>query len=90
MGLVGKPEGNRPFVTPRRRWEYNIKMDLKCDGMARIDSGYGQVAGCCEFGNEPPVSIKCGEFLDLLLGSQGHCFSDPVISSGTPVHTDSN
>jgi hypothetical protein len=24
----------------------------------------GTVAGCCECGNEPPGSIKCGEFLD--------------------------
>jgi len=23
-----------------------------------------QVAGICEFGNEPSGSIKCGEFLD--------------------------
>ena len=27
--FVGKPEGERPFVGPRRRWEHNIKMDLK-------------------------------------------------------------
>ena len=26
----------------------------------------GQVAGCCECGNEPSGSIKCGEFLDWL------------------------
>jgi len=26
--LVGKPEGKRPLERPRRRWEYNIKMDL--------------------------------------------------------------
>jgi len=26
--LVGKPEGKRPLVTPRRRWEDNIKIDL--------------------------------------------------------------
>jgi hypothetical protein len=25
--LVGKPEGKRPLVRPRRRWEDNIKMD---------------------------------------------------------------
>jgi hypothetical protein len=27
--LVGKPEGRRPLRRPRRRWEDNIKMDLK-------------------------------------------------------------
>jgi hypothetical protein len=25
---VGKPEGRRPLGRPRRRWEYNIKMNL--------------------------------------------------------------
>jgi hypothetical protein len=25
--LVGKIEGKRPLGRPRRRWEYNIKMD---------------------------------------------------------------
>jgi hypothetical protein len=27
--LVGKPEGKRPLGGPRRRWEDNIKMDLR-------------------------------------------------------------
>ena len=27
--LVGKPEGNRPFGRPRRRWEDNIKIELQ-------------------------------------------------------------
>ena len=27
--LVGKPEGKSPLGRPRRRWEYNIKMDLQ-------------------------------------------------------------
>jgi hypothetical protein len=27
--LVGKPEGRRPVGRPRRRWEDNIKMDLR-------------------------------------------------------------
>ena len=32
--LVGKPEGKRSLERPRRRWEDNIKMDLRevgCD-----------------------------------------------------------
>jgi hypothetical protein len=31
--LVGKPEGKRSRGKPRRRWEDNIKMDLKRDIM---------------------------------------------------------
>jgi hypothetical protein len=27
--LVGRPGGKRPLGKPRRRWEYNIKMDLR-------------------------------------------------------------
>jgi len=27
--LVGKPGGKRPLGRPRRRWEDNIKMDLR-------------------------------------------------------------
>jgi hypothetical protein len=27
--LVWKPDGNKPLVRRRRRWEFNIKMDLQ-------------------------------------------------------------
>jgi hypothetical protein len=30
--LVGKPEGKRPFVRSKRRWEDGIRMDLKETG----------------------------------------------------------
>ena len=35
--LVGKPEGKMPLGIPRRRWEYNIKMDLQEVGGGRGD-----------------------------------------------------
>jgi hypothetical protein len=35
-------------------------------GLGWSDAGRGQVAGCCEHGNEASFSIKCGEFLDEL------------------------
>jgi len=38
--LVGKPEGKRPFGSPKRRREDNIKMDLQevgCGGMDWIE-----------------------------------------------------
>ena len=40
MVLVEKPEGKRPLGRPIRRWEDNIKMDLRevvCGGMDWID-----------------------------------------------------
>jgi hypothetical protein len=35
--LVGKPEGRRPLERSRRRWEDNIKMDLREVGWAGVD-----------------------------------------------------
>jgi len=35
--LVGKPEGERPLGRPSRKWEDNIKMDLKEVGWAGLD-----------------------------------------------------
>jgi hypothetical protein len=49
--LVGKPEGRRPLGRPRRRWEDNIKRDLKevldncgtgCSGL-KIGTGGGHL-----------------------------------------------
>jgi hypothetical protein len=35
--LVGKPEGKRPLGRRRRRWEDNIKMDVREVGAGRGD-----------------------------------------------------
>jgi hypothetical protein len=35
--LVGKPEGTRPIRRPRRRWDDNIKMDLREIGWSGMD-----------------------------------------------------
>jgi hypothetical protein len=46
--LVGKPEGRTALGRPRRRWEDNIKMDLREDGLEghRLDrSGSGKGIG---------------------------------------------
>jgi hypothetical protein len=68
--LVGKPEGRRPLVRPRSRWEDNIKMYLReVEWEAWTGSIWlkiGQLAGCCECGNEPSGSIKCLELSDWL------------------------
>jgi hypothetical protein len=35
--LVGRPEGKRPRGRPRRRWEDNIKLDLREIGIDGAD-----------------------------------------------------
>ena len=37
--LTGKPTGKRPLERPRRRWEDNIRMDLKEMGINRRNWG---------------------------------------------------
>jgi hypothetical protein len=37
--LVGRPEGRRPLGRPRRRWEENIKMDLREISLLQRNSG---------------------------------------------------
>ena len=68
--LVGNPEGRRPLGRPKRRWEDNIKMNLRevswrgGRGLDRSGSVYGYVVSSCEFGNELSGSTKCEEFPD--------------------------
>jgi hypothetical protein len=35
--LVGRPEGNRPLERRRRRWEDNIKLDLRETGIDGVN-----------------------------------------------------
>jgi hypothetical protein len=60
--LVGRTEGKRPLGKPRRRWEDNIKMDIReieIDGGTGFSwLGIGSRGGFCEHGNEPSGSIK--------------------------------
>jgi hypothetical protein len=35
--LAGMPEGRRPLGRPRRRWEDNIKVDLRETGFGVVD-----------------------------------------------------
>jgi hypothetical protein len=66
--LVGKPEGKRPLGRPRRRWEDNIKMDLRevgCGGADWINLAQDTDRWRARvYGDEPSGSIKCGEFLE--------------------------
>jgi hypothetical protein len=61
-----KYEGRRPLARLVHRWEDNIRTDLRERGagceLDSYGSGQGPVAGFCEHGNDPSVSIKGGEF----------------------------
>ena len=48
---VGKPESKRPLRGPRRRWEDNIKMDLR-----EVSCDVGEVIERLE--NEPPGELS--------------------------------
>ena len=56
--LVSKPEGKRPLGRPKRRWEYNIKIDIQEVGRdvdwIGLDMGFPRRD--CEVGN--PKYIK--------------------------------
>jgi hypothetical protein len=62
--LVGRPEGKRPLGRHRRRWEDNIKLDLREIGIN--GSGLGPLGGggFCEHSDEPTgFKKKAGYFL---------------------------
>jgi hypothetical protein len=56
--LVGRPEGKRPLGRQRRRWEDNIKLELREIGIDGANWIQGPVAGFCEHGDKPSGSIK--------------------------------
>ena len=62
--LVGKPEGRRPFGTPRSGWEGNIGTDfheIRCEGVECFDIAQDRTnGGLLDREDEPSVSIKCG------------------------------
>jgi mevalonate pyrophosphate decarboxylase len=63
----GEYECKRPPGRSARKRKRAIKMNLQnrmggC-GLGSSASGQGQVASCCEHGNEPSGSVTSGEFL---------------------------
>ena len=71
---VGKPEGKRPLGRPRRRWEDNIKMDLRevgCDpeDCIALAEDWDQWRAYVKSGNEPLGFLKA----NLLVGVKYLC-----------------
>jgi hypothetical protein len=69
MVLVGKPEGRRPLGRPRRRWEDNIRMDLRevgCGGVDWMELAQDKDRWCALVSAIMNLrdSITCWEFLD--------------------------
>jgi len=71
--FLWKNPRERNHLEVKHMWEDSINADLKEKALKGLDwidgSGWGQVVGCCEYGNELLVSIKCGEFRTQL----GYC-----------------
>jgi hypothetical protein len=66
QGFVGKPEERSALGRPTRRRKITLKWTFeRLDRWAWTGSIWlrqGDVAGCCECGDEPSGFIKCGEF----------------------------
>jgi hypothetical protein len=61
--LVGRPEGKRPLGRRRRRWENNIKRDLREIGIGgtnwiQLAQDRVQWWACVNHGNEPSGSTR--------------------------------
>ncbi|KAJ4440590.1 hypothetical protein ANN_08736 [Periplaneta americana] len=70
--LVGRPEGKRPLGRPRRRWEDNIKMDLREVGYM-IETGLILLRIGINGGPyEPPGSLKNTPYLTPQYPTQKH------------------
>jgi hypothetical protein len=69
--VIGTAEGKRPRGRCRRRWEDNIRMDLREIRWEGVDwmhlaQDRGQWRAFMKKGNESSGSVKGGEFLDWL------------------------
>jgi hypothetical protein len=70
--LVGKCEGKRPLIKPRRRWEDNMRMHLREIGWEGVDwmnlahdgDQWREHEHDNEHYNETLGLVKCGELLD--------------------------
>lgn len=62
--LVRKPQGKKPIVRLKRRWEANIKMDLKEIVCVYILAWMYLVQSFYEHDNEPSGSLQSWEFID--------------------------
>jgi hypothetical protein len=76
-------------LLPRHRWEDNIEIDLHEDGGGHglycSGSGYGQVAGSCECGNELYIKpMKCTFTINF--NSNIHLFLTYVLKLIVKVH----
>jgi len=64
--LVEESEGKRNLGRHRHRWKHKIIKDYREIKWEGVDNSHlaqeMQLAGCCERGDEPWLSIKCETF----------------------------
>ncbi|KAJ4425680.1 hypothetical protein ANN_27876 [Periplaneta americana] len=68
--LVGRPEGKRPLGRPRRRWEDNIKMDLREEGNLLDANVTGIKMECMDHSDDLKLEIA---------------FEQTAVSIGSPI-----
>ena len=65
--LLGNPNGKDHFqdssIDGQIILRWSLRIGILGHGLDRSGSGWGQVVGTCDCGNEPSGSINSGEFL---------------------------
>ena len=84
--LTGQPTGKRPLGTPRRRWEGNIRIDLKEIGINPSNWIDSAQESPCECGSEPPGSISHGVRLLSTVNRVTICFNMLSDYYNSPAH----
>jgi hypothetical protein len=77
--LVETSEGKRYLGRHMRRWKHNIVKGYREIKWEVVDNCHfaqeGQLAGCCEHGDEPWVSVKFGDLHEYIFKTDSGIWS---------------
>jgi hypothetical protein len=78
--LVGKPEGERPLVTPTRRLEDNIEIILKGMGLEGVDwNNLAQYRDRRRAVENTAMNLRVPQSVTNLLTKKIHCSRSPLL-----------